>query len=90
MEQGPGIDCSRTAQSCWHPPTVLCSGTIWGLLGFPINRDESNLAAASSQNTAAAPSPCESRLLAQTDVTVSFMLESWRPEQLMTVYISLL
>lgn len=29
-------------------------------------------------------------MLAQTDVMTSFLLESWRPEELMTVYISLL
>jgi len=60
-----------------------------GLLGFPSNGDESNLAAAPSQHAAATPSPRESQLLAQTDVTASFTLESWRPEQLMTVSISL-
>lgn len=65
-------------------------GTFRGLLGFPSNGDESNLAAAPSQNTAASPSLRESRLLAQTHVTASFMLESWRPQQLMTVDISLL
>lgn len=46
--------------------------------------------AAPSQNTAATPALCESQLLAQTDVTASFMLQSWRPEQLMIIYISLL
>lgn len=55
-------------------------GTLKGLLGFPSNGDALNPAAAPSQNTAAAPSPRESRLLAQTDVTASFTLESQRPE----------
>lgn len=65
-------------------------GQFRGLLGFPSNRDELNLAADPSQTTAAAPSPQESWLPAQTEVTASFMLQSQRLEQLMAVYILLL
>lgn len=66
---------------------MLHLGTIQGAVGLHSNRDELNLAADPSQTTAAAPSPQESWLLCQTEVTASFMLESQRLEQLMAIYI---
>lgn len=54
--------CTTAIRGCWASPAM----------------GEADLAAAPSQNTAAAPSPCESMLLARTHVIAPFRLESWR------------